>query len=193
LTANVIRANYLRSLFWIAAVAAIFIVISLCVYLVLFDFMHGNPGRTREMAIIMMVVENPVVGLIAFVGSLIVFALPQWFQAALSSFITRRFGKLSSAGVVLALPITTLITWYSFDYLTPSFPEFEHGLTVVRYLATLGFQATATLFSVLYDITSGSGRPRRKTLIVLTLAATVVAGAFLGFRLTQNQIQLTWG
>ncbi len=106
-----------------------------------------------------------LVGTISVIGTLLVFTLPQCFQAAVSNGFVRRFGRDAHMGVLLALPVTAVITWYCFDYLTPpsfnlginqgpGWEPYKHGLTTTRYLTALAFQAPATLFSAVYSAAS---------------------------------------
>ena len=159
--ANAIHAMYARSLAWLMVVAAVIGGVSNVVSLVLIDFVHGNPHRTQENAFEMIIMFTPLLGLIAAVGTVIVFALPQCFQAVVSGTLVRRFGGYAQAAVLLVLPMTAVITWYPYDYLTPSdfnlgindgpdWQPYQHGLTAARYLSALACQTPATLFSVAY-------------------------------------------
>jgi len=77
--------------------------------LIFVDFVHGNPHRTQQNAIDMMVTFTPIIMAIAVVGSVIVFALPQAFQAILAGFLVRHFGNRAHLGLMIALPLTSLI------------------------------------------------------------------------------------
>jgi hypothetical protein len=62
--------------------------------------------------------------------------------------------------VLPALPVTAVLTWYCYDYLTPDFnlginadPDwtpYQHGISIAHYQGALLFQAPVTLFSFLY-------------------------------------------
>lgn len=147
----------------------------------------------------MMILFGPLFGLIAAVDTVIVFTLPLSFQALASGVLARCFGARAQFAVLLALPIITLITWYSFDYLIPSFtplatnsgPDwqpYQHGLTEARYLAALACQTPATLFSVAYMNAAGSPR-RRRVVVRLAFAAAILAGGCLGYRDAAGQYQ----
>ncbi len=190
---------YARSLAWLAILAAVIIGIQNIVGLVLIDFVRGNPHRTQGNAIFMMITFTPLFGLVALIGVLLVLTLPQCFQAVISSALVRRFGSRAQAGVLLALPITATMTWYCYDYLTPSdvglainegpdWKPYQHGLTLARYAAALAFQVPATLFSVAYAATSAA-RPSRKTVILLAFAAAIIAGGIMGHRTAEGQYQ----
>ena len=191
--------TYAKSLAWLAILAAVIVGVQNVVGLFLIDFLHGNPHRTQGNAVFMMIVYTPLFGLVTLVGVLLVFTLPQCFQAAVSSAFGYRFGGRAQAGVLLALPITAIVTWYCYDYLTPSdvglainegpdWKPYQHGLTLARYGATLAVQVPATLFSVAYAA-AGTARPSRKTVIVLAFAAAIIAGTIMGHRTAEGQYQ----
>ena len=196
-TSNAIHAMYAQSLAWLTVLAAIICGVANITSLVLIDFVHGNPHRTLENAIVMIVLFTPVFGVIAAVGTVIVFALPQCFQALVSGALVRRFGDKAQLAILLVLPMTAVITWYSYDYLTPSdlnlginvgpdWRPYQHGLTAARYLSTLVCQTPATLFSIAYVGTARTGLPRN-AVVLLALAAAVLAGGFAGHRLAEGQ------
>jgi hypothetical protein len=194
--AKAIPALYARSLAWLTVLAAIICGVSIILSNVLIDFVHGNPHRTRENTVEMIIMFPPLFGLIAVIGTVIVFALPQCFQALVSGALVRRFGGHSQAAVLLVLPLTAVITWYCFDYLVPDLGIYEgpdgqryrHGLTAARYLATLACQMPVTVFSVAYAGTAGNSF-HRKAVIFLALAAAMLAGGFWGYYLAEEQYQ----
>jgi hypothetical protein len=82
-----------------------------------------------------------------------------YFDGRLS--LVRRFDRRGLFGVLLALPLTAGLVWYSFDYLTPTdlnlgintspdWTPHQHGLTLQRDLATLAFQTPIALFNLWY-------------------------------------------
>jgi len=187
---------YARSLAWLTVLAAVICGISNIISLVLIDFVHGNPHRTQENAFEMIIIFTPLRGLIAAIGTAIVFALPQCFQAIVGA---RRFGGHAQGAVLLALPMTAVITWYSYDYLTPfdvnlaihvgpGWQLYQHGITTARYLAALACQTLATLFSVAYVGTTGRHLPR-KAVVLVALAAAVLAGGLAGYLQAEAQYQ----
>lgn len=196
---RIVMFAYARSLAWLAILAAVIVGIQNIVGLVFIDFIHSNPHRTQGNAIFMMIAYTPLFGLVALIGVLLVLTLPQCFQAAVSSALVCQFGSRAQAGVWLALPITAAMTWYCYDYLTPSdvglainegpdWKPYQHGLTLARYAAALAFQVPATLFSVAYAA-AGATRPSRKTVILLAFAAAVIAGGIMGHRTAEGQYQ----
>jgi hypothetical protein len=192
---------YARSLAWLTLLAAV-AVGSQIVSVMVIDFVHGNTHLTPKDtagAVETMIVFAPLFGLIAAVDTVIVFTLPQSFQALVSAVLARWSGSRAQVAVLLALPMTALITWYAFDYFIPSYtplaityaPDwqpYQHGLTPARYLATLAYQTPATLFSVAYVGTIGSPG-RRRAVVHLALAAAVLAGGYAAYRAAAGQYQ----
>jgi hypothetical protein len=99
----------------------------------------------------------------------------------------------------LALPLTAVLTWYCYDYLTPSdlnlginvgpdWTPYQHGISSSRYIGALKFQAPVTLFGFLY-LDAGIRGVSRKTVIIATLAIAIAAGVIRGHFLAQRQYQ----
>jgi hypothetical protein len=68
-----IRMSYLHSLLWLAVFMGLMSAETNIVELLLVDFVHGNPHRTQENALFMMKAYTPLFGVIAFIGTLLVF------------------------------------------------------------------------------------------------------------------------
>jgi hypothetical protein len=191
-------ASYFRSLAWLAILAAVGIGVSNVAGLWLIDFVHGNPHRTRENAVEMMIWFTPLFGLLAVILTVLGFTLAQCFQALVAGSLLRRFGNQAHAAVLLTLPITGLLTWCSWNYIIPlnhlgldegpDWTPYPHELTTAGYLGALAFQAPATVFSVAYAVTEG-GQPPRKAVILLALAAAVAGGAVFGYHMAKGQFQ----
>jgi hypothetical protein len=75
-----IGASYAHSLLWVVLFTTVTVGVMSIAHLVFFDIIHGNPHRTRENVISMMVMMTPVIGVIAAIGSILVFTLPQIFK-----------------------------------------------------------------------------------------------------------------
>jgi hypothetical protein len=183
-----IYVSYIQSLLWLALFMALISAEANVVQLLFIDFVHGNPHRTQENAIFMMKADTPLFGIIAFIGTLLVFTLPQFFQAEVIRALEQIFGDRARFAALLALPLTTLLTWYCCDYLMPSnlcfagncMEPYEHGLSLSRYVGTCTIQAPITLFSFLYLDANLRGVSRMPVLLG-ALAIAVVAGGFRGY------------
>jgi hypothetical protein len=196
---SAIYISYVRSLLWIALLMAIAVGVALIVELVFVDFVHGNPHRTKANAIFMMMFFPVILGIVTIVGSFLVFTLPQCFQAVVTDVLVWRFGRLAQLGVLLALPLTTIVAWYCYDYLTPTdlklginagadWVPYQHGLTLRRYLATLIIQTPISLFSLWYcDATIRNAS--KKWVVRAALALAGVAGVMWGYGMARTQYQ----
>jgi hypothetical protein len=184
-----IYRSYARSLLWVALLAAVAIGVAVIVELVFVDFVHGNPHRTQANATVM-ILFAPIVGVIAFSVTFLVFALPQCLQATLTDVLLRRLNRRGLLGVLLALPVTAALAWYCFDYFTPKdyfnlginegpdWTPYQHGLTLQRYLIMFAIQTPITLFSVLYCDATICNRSKKWIIIGAFLFAVVVGGIY---------------
>jgi hypothetical protein len=109
---------------WIALFIAIIFGVANTVELLFIDFIHVNPHRPQSNALFMMKVNAPIVSAIAALGALLVFTLPQFFQTEIIGGLRRRFGEHARFAVWPALPLTAILTWYCYDYLTPTIADF---------------------------------------------------------------------
>jgi hypothetical protein len=195
-----VGVSYAQSLLWVALTIAVMLGVSTVVELVIVDFIHGNPHRPQSNALAMMAEFPPLFGVIAAIATLLVFGLPQVFQAWLVRLLERTFGGRARIAVLLALPLTAVLTWYCYDYLTPTdsnlginvgpdWTPFQHGISMVRYLGSMGFQAPVTLFGLLYFDAGSKGRARWPV-VIAALAIASVVGAIWGYENAQQQIQL---
>jgi hypothetical protein len=195
-----IGASYAHSLLWVVLFTAVTIGVMIIAHLGFFDIIHGNPHRTRENVISMMEMDPPILGVIAAIGSFLVFTLPQIFQAALVTIWHRMVSHQARFAVLPALPLTAVLTWYCYDYLTPSdfnlgintgpdWTPYQHGISIARYMNTLVFQTPVTLFSFLYFDASVRGASKWPILIA-TLVITIAIGGIWGYVTAQQQIEL---
>lgn len=192
-------STYARSLVWIAILTAVAVGLAEVFELVFLDFVHGNPHRPKSNAIEMMWQFAPISALIAVIGALLVFTLPQLFQSILTDVLVRHFGRRGLLGVLLALPPTACLAWYCYDYLIPSNPlqgfgtgldpdwtPYQHGLTPQRYLMMLAIQAPITLFGVLHCDAAICERSKWR-IIIGALVFAVLVGVFYGHWKAEQQ------
>jgi len=195
---NEVYGAYAQSLFW--AVLLINIAAGLAVLgAVSGGFIADRPpvgDALKAMAWFLL-----IAGFVASAASFLVFTVPQCFQAALSNALAHRYGRRGQLGVLLALPLTAVLTWYSYDYLTPSMPPlaigggpdwipFQHGITPRRYLGALIFQAPVTLFGVWYcdAIVRHVSRESVEDVVVVGLIVAVVIGVILGSYVAVSEV-----
>jgi hypothetical protein len=103
-----IGAAYAHSFLWAVLFTALTVGGMIIVHLVFFDMMHGNPHRTRDDVISMMVWQAPIVGVVAAIGSILVFTLPQALQAGLVAISHRMFGDRARVAAFPALLLTAV-------------------------------------------------------------------------------------
>lgn len=196
---SAVKSSYAQSLLWMALLIALAQGTALIVELIFVDFIHGNPNRPQSNAFLMMIITPPVTGILSIIGSLIIFFVPQCFQFLTTAALASKFGRISQIFVLAMLPITSLITWYCYDYLTSSdfnlginvgadWTPYEHGLTLRRYLMALAIQAPVTMFTLLHC--DGATRHRSNRRIILSaFAIAICVGGLLGHRMAENQFQ----
>jgi len=177
---------YAQSLFWAALLITIVVGVAV-LGPILSDFIARKwPVRADLQALVL----GPMFfGSIAIVGSFLVLTLPQSFEAVLANGLARRYGRVGQLGVALVLPLTAGLTWFCYDYLTPTLPPlaigsenwtpFQHGITFQRYLGALVFQTPVTLFSIWY-CDAVICRASRETVVAVGLIVAVVVGIVLG-------------
>lgn len=194
-----VYSSYARSLLWVALAMAVAVGLSMIVEVIFVDFVHGNPHRPQSNAIVMMLYMPPLLGVIAAICTFLVFSLPQYFQAFVTSILMRKFYRRSIFGVLLSLPLTVALAWYCYEYFTPTdfnlginagpdWEPYKHGITLQRYLIMFVFQTPITLFGALYYDASICNRSR-KPIIICLLLFTVVLGVTYGHWMAEGQYQ----
>jgi hypothetical protein len=194
---NEVYASFAHSFLWVLLFAAATVAVSSVTHLLFFDLAHGNPPRTQRDVVALIAAQTPFICLVTAIGSLLIFALPQAFQTALVA-VLHRTSRARFAGLP-ALPLTAVVTWYCYDYLTfdftlgtnasPDWTPYQHGISLARYMKALAFQTPVTLFSLLYIDTNYRGASKRLILIA-AFAIVLVAGGAYGYVTAQQKILL---
>ena len=193
-----LNISFGQSLLWLTVLISTSTAVTNLVELLFVDFVHGNPHRSQNNAIAMMLIFTPIMAIIAGIGVLIVFTLPLYIQTVIMQQLSTRFGDQAYIGILLSLPMTAIITWYCFDYLTPSdlslgfddpnWSPYQHGLTTRRYLGALAVQVPATLFCILY-FGAGPWPIARKYVVLSAFILAITAGTVWGYLLARQQYQ----
>jgi len=190
--------SYAQSLIWAVAFLTIASIAIVIAEVLILDFVHDLPYRSRDNAIFILTFSTPIFAISAIIASFLAFAPSQFFQALVLGGSDWLFGQTRFL-VLQVLPLTAVLTWYCYDYLTPSdiklaisggrhlLPH-QHGLTTSRHITTLAIQAPITLFSFLYFETGIRG-PSKKPILIAALAAAIVVGAIQGFATAQMQLR----
>ena len=190
-----IYASYVISLAWIT----LLLFISGCIINTVKTLLIFFHRTLIAQDLVMLLVIPLFLGVIAIGGTLLVFAVPQIVQAILAHALVRSFDRRGLVGVVLVLPLTVVLTWYCYDYWTPSMqlsinegPDWrpwQHGLTVELYLTTLAVQTPITLFGVLHCDAAMRDRSTN-SVVVGALYSVIVFGVVWG--LFSNIILQIW-
>ena len=197
MSTRTIGASYALSFLWVALFAAVTVGAMCIAHLGFVHIMRDNPSQTRENVIGMLLTIAAMISVITALGSFLVFALPQVFQAVLVTVLHRRFGDRARLAPFPALPLTAVLTWYCYDYLTPSDinlgintgPEwmpYQHGISIARYLGALMFQAPVTLFSFLYVEADFRGA-YKSPILIAALVVTIAGAGIWGYGVAQHQ------
>jgi hypothetical protein len=182
-----VAISYAKSLAWIAMLMAIALEVVVIGAILLEVFAHGvhaSPGDIPLMAILV-----PTLWIIATIGSLIMLAPVQAFQVLVIGIMQREFGDRARFTVLSSLPITAVLSWYCYDYLTPNefhfakfgpaWAPFQHGISIARYLAALAVQTPATLFAFLYFEADRHRRPKAPIIIAALVLVIAIGGGIV--------------
>ena len=189
--------SYLQSLLWLALSAALAAFVANVTHLIIVDSIHGNPNRPISNAITMILLFTFVFGIISVVVVLLVFSISQFTQAVAAK-ITEGW-RYQTLILIASIPIASFITWYCWDYLTPTdfdlaintgpdWEPYQHGITLWRYANTLCWQTPVTVFSLLYYKTP-LGLLSRKRLVGAMFFTSCVLGAAAGYVTAESQIR----
>jgi hypothetical protein len=156
-----VMGDHARSFAWLMLIIGTFLGTLTVVQNILVHFVFGNPTKVQQQALtlaILLTFDFQV----ATLGLFLIAGASQFVIAATASLLARSYGRRTQALALLAVPVVAVLTWYCFDYLTPSnmalipgpdYVAYEHGLTPSRYVKIAAFQAAVTLFTVIYTAT----------------------------------------
>jgi hypothetical protein len=191
--------TFLRSLFWAAGFVVVLGWIALCTETIFVDFVHGNPHRPQQNAVVTLLTIGPVVNLILALELVIMFIISQFIQSISLSALLKYFGYRGLYAFAVLIPLGALVSWYCYDYLPsfelainagPDWTPYQHGLTLRRYLAVLGIQVAISVFSLMRSHVRAQGRGNAGIkLLLAVLAACAVVGVILGYRGALSQYQ----
>ena len=163
-----VMGDHARSFAWLMLIVGTFLATLTVVQDILVHFVFGNPTKIQQQAS-MLAILLTFDFLIATLGLFLIAGASQFVVAATASLLARSYSRRTQAFALLAVPAVAVLTWYCFDYLTPSnmvlipgpdYVAYEHGLTPSRYGKIAAFQAAVTLFTVIYT-TAATTKIRR--------------------------------
>jgi hypothetical protein len=178
-----VAISYAKSLTWIAMLIAVALEV-VVIGAMLNDFGHGAHRPPSDVPLMAIFALIPWV--IATIGSLIMFAPVQAFQVLVIGIMQREFGDRARFAALSSLPITAILTWYCYDYLTPNechfgakFAPYQSGISVARYMAALAVQTPVTLFAFLYFEADRHHRSKAPIIIAALVVAIAIGGGIL--------------
>lgn len=185
---NLLVYSFIKSLAWVAVVVACALAFYLLAASVDVDFLGYRAHHMGGNLAMVLVFFIPFLSVIGFVGVALVFTVPQLLQMAMAAGLMRVYGRRGLVGIVLGLPLLSVVTWYCYDYLTPSdinlaintdgdWAPYQHGLNGARYWRTLLAQSAVTLFTLARLLMEQHDRKHMKT---LSMSATLFAAACYG-------------
>ena len=192
-----VKARYALCHLWLSLFFAIITILSNITELVFVDFVHGNPHRPKSNAVEMMWLFSIIFGIISTIGCFLVFSLPQMVQAVLHAKAKQFSRPFSYLSILLTIPLLSVLTWYCWEYLTPTdfnlginegpdWKPYQHGITIQRYLAALAYQTPISVYSIIYcepDLIKVS----RRAVLTAGLVTAVPIGIWYGHRLAIEQ------
>ena len=184
--------SHFASLFWFVVALSLAIFFLLAGDTVNVDFLHFNPHRTQSHAASLPFIFTPVFSIVALFGVALTFSCSQFLQAFLATRLMRKYGMRGLYGIIISIPFLTVLSWYCYDYLTPSdvnlgincgpdWTPYQHGLTMSRYIIMLGFQSFVTLLSLSRLVTDRSRFSTKIFLIIVFLVIASIIGFIYGF------------
>lgn len=184
--------SFFTSLAWVVAIITCAILFSLSADVINVDFLHTNPHRTQSNAASMPFTFAPFIFIIVLFGIALTFSCSQFVQAFLAKKLMRKYGSRGLYSVVLSVPLVAVLSWYCYDYLTPSDvnlgincgPEwrpYQHGITMDRYLIMLGIQLFVTLLSLSRLMMENKRLVIKIYLLLVWLGCASIIGFIHGF------------
>jgi glucan phosphoethanolaminetransferase (alkaline phosphatase superfamily) len=163
------------------------------------DYLHFNPHRTQSDAASIPFIFIVIFSIIALFGVALTFICSQILQAFLAKRLVRKYGVRGLYGVILSIPLLAVVSWYCYDYLTPSdfnlgmnlgrdWTPYQHGLTMSRYTVMLGFQSFVTLLCLARLVTDRNRPSIKISLILVFLIIASIIGFVYGF-MTAHPVQ----
>jgi hypothetical protein len=178
-----VAISYAKSLAWIAMLMAVAVDVAVSGTILLDEFRHGWHARPGDVAFLIAVLVLTL-WVIATIASLIMFAPVQAFQVLVIGIMRREFGDRARLVALSSLPITAVLSWYCYDYLTPNelrpvWAPYQHGISIAHYLAALAVQTPVTLFAFLYFEADRQHRPKAPIIITTLVLAIAIGGGIV--------------
>ena len=167
--------------------------------LVIVDFVNINNSRTLSLTFETALVSVPFFSIIYVICTFIVFSIPLFLQNMLLNFIKTKINTNNIYIIIATTPLISIITWYCYDYLTPTdvnlgfnvgqeYKVFEHGITPIRYLEALTYQTTVSIYCLFIMRLKNEKyyNLKRYTKLIL-IFISIVIGLIMGHRMAEEQ------
>lgn len=195
-----ILPSYFRSLLFVAVMVTFAIFFLMVTDVINVDFFNINPHRSKSHAASLPFLFAPIFLILSTLGIFITFSIAQIVQAMICSISIQKFCLRGYFIIATTTPLMAILSWYCYDYLTPSdfnfgFNEgadwvpYQHGLTMQRLLIVLGLQSFVTIFSIVrlrFEI-GGHNLANKKFLFAAVGFASII-GIGAGILKTQSNV-----
>ena len=164
------------------------------------DFLNINPHRSQSHAASLPFLFGFIFLMLSTLVIFITFSISQIAQAMIGSLSIQQFCMRGYCIVAATTPLTAILSWYCYDYLTPSdfnlginegadWVPYQHGLTIQRFLVMLGLQSFVTILSIVrlrFEI-AGYNLAKKRFLLAAIGFASIV-GVVAGMLKTQSNV-----
>jgi hypothetical protein len=182
-----VAISYAKSLACIAMLIAVVLDVAVIGAILIDEFRQGRHAPPSDVPLMAILVLT--LWVITTIGSLIMFAPVQAFQVLVIGIMQREFGDRARFAALSSLPITAVLTWYCYDYLTPNefhfakfgpeWAPYQHGIAIARYLAALAVQTPVTLFAFLCFEADRQHRSKAPIIIAAFVVAIAIGGGIV--------------
>lgn len=164
------------------------------------DFLSINPHRSQSHAASLPFLFVPICLLVSTLGVFIIFSAAQTAQAMIVRLSLQKFCIRGYCIVATTTPLMAILSWYCYDYLTPSdfnlginegadWVPYQHGLTIQRFWVMLGLQSFVTIFSIVrlrFEI--GGHNLAKKRFLLSAIGFASIVGIAAGMLKTQPNV-----
>ena len=186
-----VAISYAKSLACIAMLIAVVLDVAVIGAILIDEFRQGRHAPPSDVPLMAILVLT--LWVITTIGSLIMFAPVQAFQVLVIGIMQREFGDRARFAALSSLPITAVLTWYCYDYLTPhdfhfgakfgpGSEPYQNGISVARYLVALAVQTPLTLFAFLYFEADRHHRRKAPIIVAALVVAIAIGGIVIYFQ-----------
>lgn len=190
-------SSHFRSLLWIAILVTFAGLFFQIVEVIKIDFLNVNPHRSQSHAASLPILFSFIFLIPITVGIFITFTVAQIAQSIIFNFSNPRFFLRSYCFIAMTTPLLAILSWYCYDYLTPSdfnlgintgadWMPYQHGLNFQRFLVMLGLQSCVSIFSLLLLRFENTGHNQaKKRFLLAAIIFACIVGVVIGLFLRQ--------